>query len=73
VSLGQFVAGSEVDYKVREPSHGVYVMVTSGSVTIGDTVLEARDAIGITEATEVGVRVDTDASLLVLEVPMTGA
>lgn len=72
VSLGQFVAGSEVAYKVREPSHGVYVMVTFGSVAIGDTVLEARDAIGITEATEVGVRVDTDASLLVLEVPMTG-
>ncbi len=72
VSLGQFVAGSEVTYTVREPGHGVYIMVTSGSVTIGDTVLEARDAIGITEATEVGVRVDTDASLLVLEVPMTG-
>lgn len=72
VSLGQFVAGSEVTYTPRDPGHGVYIMVTSGSVTIGDTVLEARDAIGIAEAIEVGVRVDTDASLLVLEVPMTG-
>ncbi len=72
VSLGQFVAGSEVTYTPRDPGYGVYVMVINGSVTIGDTVLESRDAMGMTEATEVGVRVDTDASLLVLEVPMTG-
>ncbi len=72
VSRGSFATGSEVTYQVREPGNGLYLMVIEGSVVFGEVTLGSRDAIGITDVTEATFQIATEASLLLIEVPMTG-
>lgn len=73
VSKGSFASGAKATYSVREPGNGLYLMVIDGSVAFGEVTLESRDAIGLTNVSEATFEVKTDASLLLIEVPMTGA
>lgn len=72
VSKGSFASGAKATYSVREPGNRLYLMVIDGSVVFGEVTLGSRDAIGITDVTEATFQIATEASLLMIEVPMTG-
>ena len=48
----------------------MYAFVIDGSVTINGEKLENRDGLEITEASELKINADSDAELLLMEVPV---
>lgn len=69
--LSKLEADTELSYSLKYPeTHGVYLFVLEGSITIEDIELNSRDAIGITETSSFQVLAKKEASLLVIEVPM---
>ena len=69
--LSKLEADTELSYSLKHPeTHGVYLFVLEGSITIEDIELNSRDAIGITETNSFQVLSKKEASLLVIEVPM---
>jgi redox-sensitive bicupin YhaK (pirin superfamily) len=63
-------SGSNFDYKLRSPVHGVFVMLVSGEISLERTELGPRDAIGIWDVPSFGLKAGSDAELLFIEVPM---
>jgi redox-sensitive bicupin YhaK (pirin superfamily) len=55
---------------MKSKNNGYYIFVVEGLVEIGDTNLDSRDAIGITETDEVGIKAKLNSSLIIIEVPM---
>lgn len=70
-SLGKFSKGLSIDYKMHKEGNGVYAFVLNGNITINEQTLEPRDGYGISETGAINIKADTDAELLLIEVPMT--
>lgn len=69
-SLGKLEAGNCFTYDLHKKDHGVYAFVLEGDVTINEIPLNRRDGLGITEADQLQLKADTDAEILLMEVPM---
>jgi redox-sensitive bicupin YhaK (pirin superfamily) len=69
-SLGKFNRPTETTYTLHNKSHGVYVFVISGAVTVTGENLAPRDAIGIWEIDAVTITTTENSHILVIEVPM---
>jgi quercetin 2,3-dioxygenase len=70
LALTRLSAGKTLRYDIIFPGNGVYVFVLSGNVEIGDSQLQSRDGLGITDADHFSVHATTNAELLAIEVPM---
>ena len=70
LALTRLSAGKTLRYDIIFPGNGVYVFVLSGNVEIGDSQLQSRDGLGITDADHYSVHAVTDAEVLAIEVPM---
>lgn len=68
--LGNLKSGFSTDYKIKQKGNGVYAFVIAGDVTINDQRLNKRDGFGIWDVDTLSVGADTDAELLLMEVPM---
>jgi hypothetical protein len=68
--LGKFAAGQAIDYAGHKEGNGFYVMMIDGSMQLGDTLLHARDAVGLSETAEFKATAETDCFLLVMDIPM---
>jgi quercetin 2,3-dioxygenase len=68
--LGKFDKGYTAEYKIKAKDNGVYAFVLSGDVTINGQLLNARDGYGISEVETLTITADTDAEILLMEVPM---
>lgn len=69
-SLTRLDSGKSLSYTNAFPGNGVFLVVINGSVKVGDLSLGKRDAAGIQDTDEFTVTADTDAELLVIEIPM---
>lgn len=69
--LGNFDKGLSKEYKIKKKGNGVYAMVIEGSVTINNQELNKRDALGIWDVDNITLSTNSDAKVLLLEVPMT--
>nr|WP_294903239.1 pirin family protein [uncultured Lacibacter sp.] len=69
-SLGNLEKGFSTEYKFKGNNHGVYAFVLEGDVTINGEVLNKRDGFGISETDTLSITADSDARLLLMEVPM---
>jgi redox-sensitive bicupin YhaK (pirin superfamily) len=69
-SLGDFDANQTQYYNLHKSDGGVYLIVVDGQVKIGEQELNKRDAIAITETDSFQFTATSNASLLVIEVPM---
>ncbi len=69
--LGELDAGHAETYTLKKPGHGVYAFVLDGAVTIAGQALNRRDGFGIWDTDRIEIRADTDARLLLMEVPMS--
>jgi redox-sensitive bicupin YhaK (pirin superfamily) len=69
-SLGSLEAGITKEYQVKKEGNGVYVFLLDGSITIGDQTMFKRDGLGVWDTNTISIKADTDAEILLIEVPM---
>ena len=69
-SIGRFNKDVTKEYVVNKSGNGVYAFVLEGDVTINGQKLSKRDGLGIWEADKITVSSDSDAEVLLIEVPM---
>ena len=69
-SLGKLSKGSTTEYTINKNTNGVYAFVIEGDVTINNQKLNKRDGLGVSEADKLTITADTDAEVLLMEVPM---
>jgi redox-sensitive bicupin YhaK (pirin superfamily) len=69
-SLGNLDREFKTTYKLKNDNNGVYAFVIDGSVTINGEKLDRRDGLAITETNELEIRAESDAELLLMEVPV---
>lgn len=68
--LGSLDKETQLSYDVKKEGNGVYAFVLEGDVTINNISLNRRDGAGFSEITSLNIRADSDAQLLLMEVPM---
>jgi quercetin 2,3-dioxygenase len=70
LSRAAITTQNEVPYQVHLKTNGIFLFVISGEVNVAGQTLKARDAIGITDMSDISVKGNTDADVLLIEVPM---
>ena len=70
-TLGKFSKDFASTYELHKKDSGVYAFVLNGNITINDQILEARDGYGIWETDKLAIKANTEAEILLIEVPMT--
>lgn len=69
--LGRFDEGKSAVYSFKKENNGVYVFLLSGSATVDNYTLEARDGIGISGASSFNfTSLAPGTELLIMEVPL---
>lgn len=69
--LGTLDKGFKTEYKLKGGAgNGVYAFVLSGNATINGQALGARDGFGIWDTAKFDIKADSNAELLLMEVPM---
>lgn len=69
-NLGTLNKGTEVNYQLHDKSHGVYVFVIDGDLTVNGQKLNKKDALGVSDADALAITADTNSEVLLIEVPM---
>jgi redox-sensitive bicupin YhaK (pirin superfamily) len=69
-NLGTLNKGTNVNYQLHDKSHGVYVFVIDGDVTVNGQVLNKKDGLGISETEALSITADSNSEVLLMEVPM---
>lgn len=69
--LGQFDKGVATEYTIKKAGNGVYAFVLSGDITINGQALNARDGLGIWDTQKLTISADSNAEILLMDVPMT--
>ncbi len=69
--LGNLDSGFETEYNMKASGNGLYVFVIDGNVNIADHQLKTRDGLGIWDTEKVQVRAESNAEILLMDVPMT--
>ena len=68
--LGDLDMGFNTDYSIKDKTNGLYVFVIKGEVTVDDQNLKTRDGFGIWNVDKVSIKADTNAEILLMEVPI---
>ncbi|MEM7573881.1 MAG: pirin family protein [Bacteroidota bacterium] len=69
--LGKLEAGKKLDYQLKDAAkNGVYAFVLDGDVTIDGQALNPRDGFGVWNTEQLEIKADSNARLLLMEVPM---
>lgn len=68
--LGNFKKDFSTDYAINKKGNGVYAFVINGDVTINGQKLNKRDGFGVWDTNKLSITADSDAELLLMEVPM---
>jgi redox-sensitive bicupin YhaK (pirin superfamily) len=69
-TMGNLDEGVEKEYKFKKEGNGVYAFVIEGDVTINGQQLNRRDGLGIKETDTLLVKADSNAKILLMEVPV---
>jgi quercetin 2,3-dioxygenase len=68
--LGNLKTSFQTNYQLRKNGNGVYAFVINGTATINGQKVSKRDGFGIWDIDKVSVTADSDAEILLMEVPM---
>ncbi len=68
--MGELEAGFETTYTLKDQSNGVYAFIIEGDVTIDGQALNQRDGFGAWETSQLKLKADSNAKVLLMEVPM---
>src|SRR6266496_2273104 len=69
-SLGKLDKDFSTSYQLKNKDNGVYAFVIEGDVTVNGEKLNRRDGLGITDITELKIKADSNAEILLMEVPV---
>jgi redox-sensitive bicupin YhaK (pirin superfamily) len=69
-SLTKLDKGKTVEYKLNKEGHGVYAFILEGDATINEIAVNRRDGLGLTETNQLNITADSNAEILLMEVPM---
>lgn len=69
-SMGHLEAGFAATYSLHKTGNGVYAFVIEGDVSINGQALNRRDGLGIEGAEKLEISADSNAQLLLMEIPM---
>jgi len=69
-SLGNLDKDFKTTYHLKNKNNGVYAFVIEGDVTINGEKLNRRDGLAITESDSLQITADSNAELLLMEVPV---
>ncbi|MFI2743908.1 pirin family protein [Zhouia sp. PK063] len=62
--------GKNIEYHLKKENSGVYVFVLEGEITINSENLSQRDGMGIYDTNSFTLQANTNASVLLMEIPM---
>jgi redox-sensitive bicupin YhaK (pirin superfamily) len=68
--LGNLKSGFQTEYNLKQKDNGVYAFIIDGDVTINGQKLNKRDGYGIWDTDKISISADTNAEVLLMEVPM---
>ena len=68
--LGELEKGREATYAIKASGNGLYAFVIKGDVTIAGQSLNSRDGFGIWDTEKVTIQADSDAKVLLMDLPM---
>ena len=68
--LGKLSKGFETTYALKKENNGVYVFVIDGDVLVNDQPLNKRDGLGVWETDHLSITANSEANILLMEVPM---
>ena len=69
--LGKLDKGFTDVYKINGKGNEVYAFIRSGDVSINDQKLNSRDGFGIWDTDQFTITAESDAEILLMEVPMS--
>jgi redox-sensitive bicupin YhaK (pirin superfamily) len=69
-SLANLSKDVEKEYAIHQKGNGVYVFLIKGAATINGVSMEERDGLGISNADLLKIKADSDAEILLIDVPM---
>lgn len=69
-TMGKFTPNHRTKYKIHKEGNGVYAFIIEGNVTINGQKLSRRDGLGIWDVKELSIVADSDAEILLMDVPM---
>ena len=69
-SLGKLDKDFNTVYDLKNKANGVYAFVIEGAVTINGEKLDRRDGLGITGSDKLELKANSDAELLLMEIPV---
>ena len=67
--LGKLAKGTSLDYEFKKKGNGVYAFIISGNISIDGAKLNQRDGLGIWDTKKINISADSDAEILLMEVP----
>lgn len=70
--MGDFDAGQDIAYTLKDPRHGLYIFVIEGTVSVGGETLQRRDGMGVEGTEAVSMRILEPGRILLMEVPLAG-
>ena len=70
-SLGTLEKDIEKTYSVKKTGNGVYAFVIEGDVTVNGHPLSKRDALGILDIEKLTIKAESNAEILLMDVPMS--
>lgn len=68
--MGNLEEGHQVTYDIKQKGNGVYAFVLEGDVTINGQSLHKRDGYGVWDTERIEITADSDARILLMDVPM---
>ncbi len=68
--LGNLKEGFSTNHKLNLKGNGIYAFVLKGDVSINGQTLNQRDGFGVWDVDSIDITADSDAELLLMEVPM---
>jgi redox-sensitive bicupin YhaK (pirin superfamily) len=68
--MGEFDAGKEINYNLKDASNGVYAFIVEGEVKIEGEHLYRRDGFGVWDTDCLKIISQTKSKVLLMEVPM---
>lgn len=69
-SIGRFDKNVSAEYTINKSGNGVYIFVLDGDITINGQRLNKRDGLGVWETDKIILSADSDAEVLLIDVPM---
>ena len=70
--LAKIDGGKSLQYDLKKPGNGVYLLVVEGAVSVGEQKLHRRDGLEIEDAESFEITAEENAEVLLMEIPMRG-